>query len=52
MSGIYFPPFSVVHILCKPYAQLHHKLAVAQLIMKPPYSEYIFVIPIALCYID
>ena len=30
-TGIYIPPFSIVHILCQPYAQLHQKLAVAQL---------------------
>ena len=30
-TGIYFPPFSIVHILCKPYPQLHQQLAVAQL---------------------
>lgn len=30
-TGIYFPPFSIVHILCQPYARLHQQLAVAQL---------------------
>ena len=30
-TGIYFPPFSIVPILCKSYAQLHQQLAVAQL---------------------
>ena len=45
-TGIYFPPFSIVPILCKSYAQLHQQLAVAQLYNETSLlSEYILSSP-------